>query len=303
MFAGLSTATGMLNNWINDCDDEEDDFDDEDENNISLLKDSPFKNLSSEEISCLRRFVSLLEEHQERDPKYDLLKRILTENYIVEPWLNRGCIVFSQYFDTVKWICERYVKDFPNTTFGLYAGSDKSGIYEKGIFIRKTKEDIKKMVRLKQIKLLFGTDAASEGLNLQALGTLINLDLPWNPTRLEQRKGRIQRIGQEREEVLIYNMRYKDSVEDRVHQLLASRLKNIRDLFGQIPDTLEDVWVEVALNRIEEAEKRISDFSESDTHPFYSKYQNQANISPIKWEDCTIVLDKYEKRRYLMKGW
>jgi len=303
MFAGLSTATGILNNWISEADDEDDDLSEDDENNISLLKDSPLKNLSKEEISCLNRFVSLLENHQEKDPKYDLLKRVLTENYKIEPWLNRGCVVFSQYYDTVKWICERFVKEFPNITFGLYAGSDKSGIYENGTFIKKTKEDIKKMVRLRQIKLLFGTDAASEGLNLQALGTLINLDLPWNPTRLEQRKGRIQRIGQEREEVLIYNMRYKDSVEDRVHQLLASRLKNIRDLFGQIPDTLEDVWVEVALNRIEEAEKRISDFSESDTHPFYSKYQNQANINPIRWEDCAIVLDKYEKRRYLMEGW
>ena len=136
-----------------------------------------------------------------------------------------------------------------------------------------------------------------------ALGTLINLDLPWNPTRLEQRKGRIQRIGQEREEVLIYNMRYRGSVEDRVHQLLASRLKSIQDIFGQIPDTLEDVWVEVALKRESDAEKRIAEFSENDTHPFYNKYQNQENIKPIDWESCTQVLDSKEKRKYLMKGW
>jgi len=77
---------------------------------------------------------------------------------------------------------------------------------------------------------------------------------------LEQRKGRIQRIGQERDEILIYNMRYKDSVEDYVHQLLASRLKNIRDIFGQIPDTLEDAWVEVAFNRIAEAAKKSPAF-------------------------------------------
>ncbi|MCJ7447609.1 MAG: hypothetical protein MUO72_07950 [Bacteroidales bacterium] len=57
------------------------------------------------------------------------------------------------------------------------------------------------------------------------------------------------------------------------------------------------------MNRIEEAEKRISDFSENDTHPFYNKYQNQANTKPIKWEDCAIVLDRYEKRKYLMEGW
>jgi len=300
MFAGFQTGNRMLNNWVNESEDEEDDDTDD---NTYANEDSPFKNLSKEEIDCLKRFVRILEEHQEKDPKYDLLKQILTEGHIQVPWIDRGCIVFSQFYDTIKWVCDRFAKDFPNITFGLYAGSDKSGIYENGIYHRKAKEDIKKMVRNKQLKLLFGTDAASEGLNLQALGTLINLDLPWNPTRLEQRKGRIQRIGQERDVVLIYNMRYKDSVEDRVHQLLANRLKNIQDLFGQIPDTLEDVWVEVALNKIEEAEKRISDFSENDMHPFYNKYQKQENIKPINWEDCTEVLDSYEKKKFLMKGW
>jgi len=89
---------------------------------------------------------------------------------------------------------------------------------------------------------VLGTDAASEGLNLQTLGTLINLDLPWNPTRLEQRKGRIQRIGQVRDIVFVHNLRYKDSVEDRVHALLSGRLQVVHRLFGQIPDILEDVW-------------------------------------------------------------
>jgi superfamily II DNA/RNA helicase len=68
------------------------------------------------------------------------------------------------------------------------------------------------MVQRGELRLLLGTDAASEGLNLQRLGALINLDLPWNPTRLEQRKGRIQRIGQLRDTVRVYNMRYQDSV-------------------------------------------------------------------------------------------
>ncbi|ETR65432.1 MAG: hypothetical protein OMM_14261 [Candidatus Magnetoglobus multicellularis str. Araruama] len=90
-------------------------------------------------------------------------------------------------------------------------------------------------------------------MNLQRLGSLINLDLPWNPTRLEQRKGRIQRIGQIRDEVDVYNMRYRGSVEDRVHELLSERLEDIYALFGQIPDVLEDVWIDVANGEIEKA--------------------------------------------------
>jgi len=243
MYAGYTTGINMLNNWVNGNEDEEDDYcEDSEDIETMAVSDSPYKNLTQEESFCLERFVRILEEYQERDPKYDLLKSILTESYIIEPWLNRGCIVFSQYYNSIEWISKRFHTDFPNIPFGIYAGGDKSGIYENGQFQRKSKEDIKKLVRNKQLKLLFGTDAASEGLNLQSLGTLVNLDLPWNPTRLEQRKGRIQRIGQERDEVFIYNMRYKDSVEDRVHQLLANRMKNIQDLFGQIPDTLEDIW-------------------------------------------------------------
>ena len=133
-----------------------------------------------------------------------------------------------------------------------------SGIFRSGEWQRQSKEYIKKRVKEGQLKVLFGTDSASEGLNLQRLSTLINIDLPWNPTRLEQRKGRVQRIGQLRDTVYVFNMRYKDSVEDRVHGLLSERLKNnIHDLFGQIPDVLEDVWIYTALGEKDEAKKLI----------------------------------------------
>ncbi len=127
--------------------------------------------------------------------------------------------------------------------------------------------------------MLLGTDAAAEGLNLQTLGTLINLDLPWNPTRLEQRKGRIQRIGQIYDAVNIYNMRYKDSVEDHVHHMLSARLREIYDLFGQVPDVLEDVWVEVALGAKEKAKALIDSVPKQ--HPFELRYHR---VDPIDWE-------------------
>jgi hypothetical protein len=135
-------------------------------------------------------------------------------------------------------------------------------------------------------------------LNLQRLGTLINLDLPWNPTRLEQRKGRIQRIGQINDTVYVYNMRYLGSVEDRVHQLLSDRLQNIFSLFGQVPDVLEDVWIDVALGKEEQAKKIIDSVPER--HPFDIRYQK---IEHIDWESCTQVLSASAKKEALMKGW
>ena len=166
------------------------------------------------------------------------------------------------------------------------------------IWQNKTREELKQMVMTGQLRLMLGTDAASEGLNLQKLARLINLDLPWNPTRLEQRKGRIQRIGQIHDTVMIYNMRYRDSVEDRVHELLSSRLQDIHSLFGQIPDVLEDAWVAVALGEKERAKKIIDSVPRS--HPFEIRY---ANVEKIDWESCRTVLDKKEKERILKIHW
>lgn len=162
-----------------------------------------------------------------------------------------------------------------------------------------SREILKQMVREGELRLMLGTDAASEGLNLQSLATLINLDLPWNPTRLEQRKGRIQRIGQIHDTVQIYNLRYNDSVEDRVHQMLSSRLKDIYNLFGQVPDVLEDAWIAVALGERERAQQIIDAVPKK--HPFEIRYTDK--VEKVEWETCSEVLDAGEKWRVLSKGW
>ena len=81
---------------------------------------------------------------------------------------------------------------------------------------------------------MVAADAESEGLNLHRLETLINIDLPWNPARLEQRKGRIDRIGQLAARIDVLNLRYRGSVEDEVHHTLSLRLEQIRAIFGTI---------------------------------------------------------------------
>jgi superfamily II DNA/RNA helicase len=213
-------------------------------------------------------------------------------------WRELGCIIFSQFFDSVYWLAEQLTEEMPTEAIGLYAGSQRSGIMHKGVFTRLQRDLIKERVRCGEIRILIGTEAASEGLNLQRLGTLINLDLPWNPSRLEQRKGRIQRIGQLRDVVDIYNMRYAGSVEDRVHQLLSERLEGIASLFGQIPDILEDVWIEVALGEVEQAQRTIDAVPRQ--HPFKLRYHQ---IEQIDWESCARVLDEATRKRALAQGW
>jgi len=172
------------------------------------------KDLTAQERFELTRCLKALENNQERDPKYQKV----IEYLIHRNWIEKGCIVFSQYFDSIWWLANQISNELPDESIGIYAGGSNSGIIKAGKYQKVSRDSIKLKVGNGEIHLLLGTDAASEGLNLQRLGTLINLDLPWNPTRLEQRKGRIQRIGQIQDSIYVYNMRYRDSVEDRVHE-------------------------------------------------------------------------------------
>lgn len=262
---------------------------------------SEVKKLTIDEIECLRELVKYLDLDKSKDPKYERTVELLNEGVDeTKSWKEMGCIIFSQYYDSAHFVAEALSIDISGTAIGLYAGGDKSGIFENGKFTKCSKEEIKAKVKEKMIKILVGTDAASEGLNLQTLSTLINLDLPWNPTRLEQRKGRIQRIGQISDQVHIFNMRYKDSVEDKVHSVLSDRLSDIYDMFGQIPDTLEDVWIDIAMNNEVKAKERINSMPAS--NPFTLKYET-GSLATEDWETCEMVLDKNDKMKQLLKGW
>jgi superfamily II DNA or RNA helicase len=230
-----------------------------------------------------------------------VVKSLLLNGYKgTKPWLEEGCIIFSAYYDSVLWLAKKLSTEaLPDETIGIYAGSGRSAMIKNGVVQREDRETLKTMVRKGELRLILGTDAASEGLNLQRLGTLINLDLPWNPTRLEQRKGRIQRIGQVRDVVSVYNMRYKGSVEDRVHELLSERSLGIYRLFGQIPDILEDAWIHAAEGNIEEAKKVIA--AVPTRHPFEERYNRC--IKPVPWESCAAVLNAVDRRSFLQQGW
>lgn len=296
IFSGMETAKRMLANWddaaiVEEEDEPEEDFEGE---TTPQAENTASKTLTESERLLLEQFVAALEANQERDPKYEVVSDCLKS----KGWLELGCIIFSQYRDSIDWLSRELTRDFPEEPIALYSGPTTSGIMLNGSWTPISRDAIKARVKEGKIRLMLGTDAASEGLNLQRLGTLINLDLPWNPTRLEQRKGRIQRIGQINDIVLIYNLRYKDSVEDRVHELLSSRLQDIHNLFGQIPDVLEDVWVNVALGEKQEAQRIIDALPKA--HPFEIRY---TNVEKVDWESCATVLSAEEKRRVLEKGW
>lgn len=306
MEAGRKTVLKLLGHAPDDLSDEDDDDAEDDGGQQAarpLQSASEFKNFTAAEVASLSRCLELLIQGGNSDPKLDALVGYLlgTRADVERRWLDLGCILFSQYYDTVRWVGEELAQrpEFSGMEIGLYAGSNRSGVWVDGKFQRCEREVLKARVRAGELKLLLGTDAASEGLNLQRLGTLINIDLPWNPTRLEQRKGRIQRIGQIRSEIWIANLRYRGSVEDRVHKVLADRLESIHQLFGQIPDTLEDVWVKIALESEQEANQLI-DRTTATRNPFDAKY---SKVEDADWETCSLVLEPQSVKEQLLRGW
>ncbi len=90
-----------------------------------------------------------------------------------------------------------------------------------------------------QVQVIVSTDAGAEGVNLQAANVLVNIDLPWNPMRLEQRIGRIQRLGSSHRSVEILNIVLSGTFEEQVVGLLATKLQTVAASVGDIEAILE----------------------------------------------------------------
>ena len=136
---------------------------------------------------------------------------------------------------------------FPDEPVALYAGGSASFVQRGSDRRSAGREQIKASIEPGDIRLVCATDAACEGLNLQRLGAQVNVDLPWNPSRLVQRKGRVQRIGQARDDIHVLSLRYAGTVEDDVYRALSERFGDIFSVLGQLPDGFEDDWINAVL--------------------------------------------------------
>ncbi|MBJ7339760.1 helicase-related protein [Mycolicibacterium sp.] len=89
--------------------------------------------------------------------------------------------------------------------------------------------------------VMISTDAGAEGQNLQFCNCVLNYDLPWNPMRIEQRIGRVDRLTQPRDEVFIANLYARNTIDESVYQLLALKLRMFELLFGQVTTILGEL--------------------------------------------------------------
>lgn len=235
------------------------------------------------------------------DPKLRAVEYFLDEQRTnLRSWREMGCIVFSQYYETAAWMAQALSQAKPTQVVALYAGSGRSRLLVGGVATSVDRNRIKRLVAEREIGLVVATDAACEGLNLQTLGTLINVDLPWNPARLEQRIGRIKRFGQARPRVDMANLTYAGTIDEKVYRVLSERLKKSSDIFGKLPETIDAEWID----DIETLEERLREYTipRKRFDPFETRYSADL-LAPDDWAAASDVIARSDVEALLGTGW
>lgn len=158
------------------------------------------------------------------DSKYEQLEALLKE-YARDYPQERG-IVFSYFRDTLGYLKER-LESVGIPALVVMGGDDKQARIEE-------------FQQSDRYKVLLASEVAAEGVDLQFMRFLVNYDLPWNPMRVEQRIGRIDRIGQQAPAISIVNLVYQDTIDDRILTRLFEKLKLFEDALGCTEDVLQD---------------------------------------------------------------
>ena len=159
------------------------------------------------------------------DKKWDELSKLLQENEKMhdENHQREKLIIFTEHKDTLKYLADK---------IRSLLGSDEAVVTIHGGMLREERRKVEVLFREdKDVRILIATDAAGEGINLQRAHLMVNYDLPWNPNRLEQRFGRIHRIGQT-EICYLWNLVSNKTREGQVFTRLFEKLEEEKEALG-----------------------------------------------------------------------
>ncbi len=178
------------------------------------------------------------------DRKWIELSNILKDNALTidkHGW-PRKFIIFTEHRDTLDYLQAKigFLIGKPDSVKAIHGG------VRRGERRRITEEFTKN----RDVQVLLATDAAGEGLNLQAAHLMVNYDLPWNPNRIEQRFGRIHRIGQE-EVCRLWNLVASNTREGEVFTRLLDKIEEQRKAYGgKVFDVLGEAFTEIPLRTL-----------------------------------------------------
>ena len=178
------------------------------------------------------------------DRKWTELRTILNDNALTldDAGNPRKIIVFTEHRDTLNYLVDQ---------IRTMIGRDEAVVAIHGGVKREDRRKVQQaFTQDKDVRVLIATDAAGEGLNLQRAHLMVNYDLPWNPNRIEQRFGRIHRIGQ-REVCHLWNLLAANTREGDVYKRLLDKIEEQRIAYqGKVFDVLGDAFAEMPLRSL-----------------------------------------------------
>jgi SNF2 family DNA or RNA helicase len=192
------------------------------------------------EIATLKKLERMANEVRQsgEDRKWEELSKLLqdNDNMFGRDGMREKLIIFTEHRDTLRYLADK---------IRSLLGSDEAVITIHGGMLRDERRKVEELFKQdKEVRILIATDAAGEGINLQRAHLMVNYDLPWNPNRIEQRFGRIHRIGQT-EVCHLWNLVSRETREGMVFQRLFEKLEQEREaLKGKVFDVLGKVTFE-----------------------------------------------------------
>lgn len=161
---------------------------------------------------------------QENDSKYEKLREFLLLELGKDP--KEKFVIFAYFRATIEYLAQRLKSD------GVKVSVIMGGMGET---IRSSLDEFR---RTNGSSVLLSSEVGTEGIDLQFCRYIVNYDLPWNPMRVEQRIGRIDRLGQQSEKIFIVNLFVSDTIEDRILNRLYERLGIFRESIGDLEEIL-----------------------------------------------------------------
>lgn len=245
----------------------------------NLVLSKTFEDLQNEK-KLLQELKKSTIELKKKDNK---LNQLLED--IIPRRLNRSkkLIIFTRYIDTLTYLEENLQERIENTL--KYRNLDLFSVHGQ-IAPQKRQEIYNKFLKSKQ-GILISTDCMAEGIDLQfSAFQLINYELTWNPNRLEQRNGRIDRFGQPNDKVYISLLILKDTLEIEILELIVRKANEIKKAYGFVPGFFGDP--EAVIDHIMEKRKKDKPKAQR-TLDLYFKF------SPAVIEDLISIFFSKEK--------
>ncbi len=215
-----------------------------------------------------------IELDSESDTKMKALIEILAEMNVITQWL-----IFCEYEETVNFLADNL------SDWTVFKMTGSTPVFER--------DEVVRAFRSTPRSLLIMTSVGSEGLDFQFCQALVNYDMHWNPMRIEQRIGRIDRLGQDKDEVFVVNLLVSESIDARILGVMKRKLGIIMNSIFSISEILGDVSLVAPPSQPNLFDQSTLDFELKESNEFMSMIKNNRKLGNEDYEILSAINAEY----------